>query len=121
MNADIGTLSDGEVTWGPFLNCYQRLLEIEDDRVTEVPSFWSYQGKGVYQLNNTHRLVVNTIAAYDFGELNFTSDEVSDSDLRGPLSSNNPLRFTRDSSLFRETGCIHVNCVTHAFILSHGT
>ena len=67
-----------------------RLLEIEDDRVTEVPRFWSYQGKGVYQLNNTHRLVVNTIAADDFGELNFTSDEVSDSDLPGPLSSNNP-------------------------------
>ena len=66
-----------------------RLLEIDDDRVTEVPRFWSYQGKGVYQLNNTHRLVVNTIAAYDSGELNFTSDEVS-GDLPGPLSSNNP-------------------------------
>ena len=75
---------------GPLFELLPRLLEIEDDRVTEVPSFWSYQGKGVYQLNNTHRLVVNTIAAYDFGELNFTSDEVSDSDLRGPLSSNNP-------------------------------
>ena len=75
---------------GTLFELLPRLLEIEDDRVTEVPSFWSYQGKGVYQLNNTHRLVVNTIAAYDFGELNFTSDEVSDSDLRGPLSSNNP-------------------------------
>ena len=75
---------------GPLFELLPRLLEIEDDRVTEVPSFWSYQGKGVYQLNNTHRLVVNTIAAYDFGELNFTSDEVSDSDLRGPLKSNNP-------------------------------
>ena len=67
-----------------------RLFEIENDLVTEVPSFWSYQGKGVYQLNNTHRLVVNAIAADDSGELNFTSDEVSDSDLRGPLKSSNP-------------------------------
>ena len=75
---------------GTLFELLPRLVKIEDDRVTEVPRFWSYQGKGVYQLNNTHRLVVNTIAAYDFGELNFTSDEVSDSDLRGPLSSNNP-------------------------------
>ena len=65
-------------------------LEIESDLVTEVPSFWSYQGKGVYQLNNTHRLVVNTIAADDSAELNFTAAEVSESDLRGPLSSDNP-------------------------------
>ena len=75
---------------GPLFELLPRLLEIEDDRVTEVPSFWSYQGKAVYQINNTHRLVVNTIGADDSGELNFTSDEVSDSDLRGPLSSNNP-------------------------------
>ena len=75
---------------GPLFELLPRLLEIEDDRVTEVPSFWSYQGKAVYPLNNTHRLVVNTIGADDSGELNFTSDEVSDSDLQGPLSSNNP-------------------------------
>ena len=75
---------------GPLFELLPRLLEIENDLVTEVPSFWSYQGKAVYQLNNTHRLVVNTIGADDFGELNFTSDEVSDSDLQGPLSSNNP-------------------------------
>ena len=74
---------------GPLFELLPRLFEIDDDRVTEVPRFWSYQGKGVYQLNNTHRLVVNTIAAYDFGELNFTSDEVS-GDLPGPLSSNDP-------------------------------
>ena len=75
---------------GPLFELLPRLLKIENDLVTEVPSFWSYQGKGVYQLNNTHKLVVNAIAADDSGELNFTSDEVSDSDLRGPLSSDNP-------------------------------
>lgn len=75
---------------GPLFELLPRLFEIEEDRVIEVPSFWSYQGKAVYQLNNTHRLVINTIAAYDSGELNFTEDEVSNSDLRGPLSSNNP-------------------------------
>ena len=75
---------------GPLFELLPQLFEIEDDRVIEVPSFWSYQGKAVYQLNNTHRLVINTIAAYDSGELNFTEDEVSNSDLRGPLSSNNP-------------------------------
>ncbi len=74
---------------GPLFELLPRLFEIENDRVTEVPRFWSYQGKGVYQLNNTHRLVVNTIGADDFGELNFTSDEVS-GDLPGSLSSNNP-------------------------------
>ena len=75
---------------GSLFELLPQLFEIEEDRVIEVPSFWSYQGKAVYQLNNTHRLVVNTIGAYDSGELNFTEDEVSNSDLRGPLSSNNP-------------------------------
>ena len=75
---------------GPLFELLPRLFAIESDLVTEVPSFWSYQGKGVYQLNNTHRLVVNTIAADDASELNFTADEVSESDLRGPLSSDNP-------------------------------
>ncbi|MDE0018410.1 MAG: TonB-dependent receptor plug domain-containing protein [Candidatus Poribacteria bacterium] len=74
---------------GPLFELLPRLFKIESDLVTEVPSFWSYQGKAVYQLNNTHRLVVNAIAADDSGELNFTSDEVS-GDLPGPLSSNNP-------------------------------
>ena len=75
---------------GPLFELLLRLFAIENDLVTEVPSFWSYQGKGVYQLNPTHRVVVNTIAAYDAGELNFTADEVSESDLRGPQSSDNP-------------------------------
>lgn len=75
---------------GPLFELLPRLFEIENDLVTEVPRFWSYQGKGVYQLSKTHRLVINAIAADDFGELNFTSDEVSESDLPGPLSSCNP-------------------------------
>lgn len=75
---------------GPLFELLPRLLEIENDLVTEVPSFWSYQGKGVYELDNTHKLVINAIGADDSGELNFTSDEVSDSDLRGPLKSSNP-------------------------------
>lgn len=75
---------------GPLFELLPRLLEIENDLVTEVPSFWSYQGKAVYALDNTHKLVINAIGADDSGELNFTSDEVSDSDLRGPLKSSNP-------------------------------
>ncbi len=75
---------------GPLFELLPNLLAIENNLVTEVPSFWSYQAKGVYQLNNTHRFVINAIAADDSGELNFTADEVSDSDLRGPLSSDNP-------------------------------
>ncbi|MCG9133727.1 TonB-dependent receptor plug domain-containing protein [Candidatus Poribacteria bacterium] len=75
---------------GTLFELLPRLFAIESDLVTEAPSFWSYQGKGVYQLNNTHRLVVNTIAADDASELNFTAEEVSESDLRGPLSSDNP-------------------------------
>ena len=75
---------------GPLFELLPRLLAIENDLVTEVPSFWSYQGKGVYQLSRTHRVVVNAIAADDTSELNFTADEVSESDLRGPLSSDNP-------------------------------
>ncbi len=75
---------------GPLFELLPRLFAIESDLVTEVPSFWSYQGKGVYQLSRTHRLVVNAIAADDAGELNFTANEVSESDLRGPLSSDNP-------------------------------
>ena len=75
---------------GPLFELLPRLLAIENDLVTEVPSFWSYQAKAVYQLNNTHRLIINTIAADDSAELNFTADEVSDSDLRGPLRSDNP-------------------------------
>lgn len=74
----------------PLFELLPRRFKVESDLVTEVPSFWSYQGKGVYQLNNTHKLVVNTIAADDAAELNVTADEVAESDLRGPLSSSNP-------------------------------
>ncbi|MYF99293.1 TonB-dependent receptor plug domain-containing protein [Candidatus Poribacteria bacterium] len=75
---------------GPLFELLHVLLEIENDLVTEVPRFWSYQGKFVYQLTKTHRLVVNALGANDVGELNFTSDEVSESELRGPLSLENP-------------------------------
>ena len=74
----------------PLFKLLPRLLEIENDSVTEVPSFWSYQGKAVYQLSGIHKFVINAIAAGDSAKFNFTSDEVSESDLRGPLSSNNP-------------------------------
>lgn len=74
----------------PLFELLPRLLEIENDSVTEVPSFWSYQGKTVYQLSSIHKLVINTIAADDSAQLNFTADEVSDGDLLGPVSSNNP-------------------------------
>lgn len=75
---------------GPLFELLHVLLEIENDLVTEVPRFWSYQGKFVYQLTKTQRLVVNALGANDAGELHFTSDEVSNSDLRGPLSTENP-------------------------------
>lgn len=74
----------------PLFELLPRLLEIENDLVTEVPRFWSYQGKAVYQLNSTHKLVINAIAADDSAKFNFTSDEVSESDLPGTLSSDNP-------------------------------
>ena len=75
---------------GPLFELLPRLLEIDNDFVTQVPSFWSYQGKWVYQLNSMHRVVVNTISANDSSEFLFTSDEVSESELRGPFSSENP-------------------------------
>ena len=74
----------------PLFELLPQLLDIESAVVTEVPRFWSYQGKAVYQLNSIHRLVINAIAADDSAKLNFTSDEVSEGDLRGPLSSDNP-------------------------------
>ncbi len=75
---------------GPLFELLPRLLEIENDLVTEVPRFWSYQGKAVYQLSSVHKLVINAIAADDSAEFNFGSDEVSTSDLQGPLRSDNP-------------------------------
>lgn len=74
----------------PLFELLPRLLEIENDSVTEVPRFWSYQGKAVYQLSSIHKLVINTIAADDSAKFNFISDEVSEGDLQGPLSSDNP-------------------------------
>ena len=62
---------------GPLFELLPRLLEIENDLVTEVPRFWSYQGKAVYQLSSVHKLVINAIAADDSAEFNFGSDEVS--------------------------------------------
>ena len=73
----------------PLFELLPRLLEIESDSVTEVPRFWSYQTKAVYQLSSIHKLVINAIAADDSAQFNFT-DEVSENDLQGPLSSDNP-------------------------------
>lgn len=75
---------------GPFFELLPRLLKVDNDLVTQVPSFWSYQGKAVYQLTKNHRLVVNAIAAGDSSEFRLGPDEVSDSDLLGPLKSENP-------------------------------
>ncbi len=75
---------------GPLFELLPILLEIENNLVTEVPRFWSYQGKAVYQLSKHNRLVINAIAADDSAQLRFTADEVADSDLRGPLNSENP-------------------------------
>ena len=75
---------------GPLFEILPTLLEIENDLVTEVPSFWSYQGKVAYQLNATHTLVVNAIAAADSGTFNFTADETSDTELVGPFHTDNP-------------------------------
>lgn len=75
---------------GPLFELLPHLLEIEDDLVTRVPSFWSYQSKFVYQLSKIHRLEFNTIAADDGAEFRIGPDEASDSDLRGPLKSENP-------------------------------
>lgn len=73
----------------PFFQLASRLVELED-LVREVPRFWSYQLKGVYKLNETHGMVFNAVTAYDASEFRLGSDEVHDSDLHGPLSSENP-------------------------------
>ncbi len=75
---------------GPLFELLPRLVKVEDDLVTQVPSFSSYQGKAVYQLTKSHRLVVNAIAADDSAEFRLGPDEVSDSDLLGPSKSENP-------------------------------
>ena len=74
----------------PLFNLLPSLLEIESDSVVQVPRFWSYQGKGVYQLNKTHRVELNAFGADDSAQFRFGADEVSESDLRGPFSSDNP-------------------------------
>jgi len=73
----------------PFFQLASRLVDLED-LVRQVPSFWSYQLKGVYKLNRDHGIVLNAVTAYDASELRLGSREVHDSDLRGPLSSENP-------------------------------
>ena len=73
----------------PLFELASRLVEVED-LVRQVPRFWSYQLKGVYKLNNNHGLVLNAITAYDAFKLQLGSQEVHDSDLQGPLNSENP-------------------------------
>jgi hypothetical protein len=75
---------------GPLFELIPRLVKVEDDLVTQVPNFWSYQGKIVYQLTQNHRLVVNAIGADDSSEFRLGPNEVSYSDLRGPIKSENP-------------------------------
>ncbi len=75
---------------GPLFELLTRLVKVEDDLVTQVPRFWSYQGKFVFQLTKNHRLVVNAIGADDSSEFRLDSKEVSYSDLRGPWKSENP-------------------------------
>ena len=73
----------------PLFELASRLVEVED-LVRQVPRFWSYQLKGVYKLNDNHGLVLNTVTAYDAFKLQLGSQEVHDSDLQGPLNSENP-------------------------------
>ncbi len=73
----------------PFFELGSRLVELED-LVREVPRFWSYQLKGVYKLNETHGFVLNAVTAYDASQLQLGPNEVHDSDLQGPLRSENP-------------------------------
>ncbi len=73
----------------PFFDLASRLVNLEDF-VRQVPRFQSYQLKGVYKLNNTHGLVLNAVTAYDASELRLGANEVHDSDLQGPLLSENP-------------------------------
>ena len=73
----------------PFFELASRLVALED-LVRQVPRFWSYQLKSVYRLNDTHGMVLNAVTAYDASELYLGSNEVHDSDLRGPAISANP-------------------------------
>ncbi len=74
---------------GPFYELASQLVEL-DDPVREVPSFWSYQFKGVYKLNSTHGVVINAVSAYDSSKLELSARETHESDLRGEVDSDNP-------------------------------
>ena len=73
----------------PLFELASRLVDVED-LVRQVPRFWSYQLKGVYKLNNAHGIVLNGVTAYDASKLRLGAEEVHDSDLQGPLNSENP-------------------------------
>lgn len=73
----------------PFFELASALVDVED-LVRRVPTFWSYQLKGVYKFNDTHGVVLNTVTAYDTFKLQLGSNEVHDSDFRGTLNSENP-------------------------------
>lgn len=73
----------------PFFELASRLVNLED-LVRTVPRFWSYQLKGIYKLNKAHGIVLNAVTAYDASELQLGANEVHDSDLQGPLNSENP-------------------------------
>ena len=73
----------------PFFELASRLVSLEG-LVRQVPRFWSYQLKGIYKLNSAHGLVLNAVTAYDASKLQLGADEVHNSDLQGPLSSENP-------------------------------
>ena len=73
----------------PFFELASTLVNLED-LVRRVPIFWSYQLKGVYKFNDANGIVLNAVTAYDASELYLGSDEVHDSDLQGPWSSENP-------------------------------
>ena len=74
---------------GPFYELASQLVEL-DDAVREVPSFWSYQFKGVYKLNRNHGVVINAVSAYDSSKLELSARETHESDLRGAVDSDNP-------------------------------
>lgn len=74
---------------GPFYELASQLVEL-DDPVREVPSFWSYQFKGVYKLNRNHGVVINAVSAYDSSKLELSARETHESDLRGAVDSDNP-------------------------------
>lgn len=73
----------------PLFELASRLVAVED-LVRQVPRFWSYQLKGVYKLNRAHGIILNAVTAYDAFKLQLGAQEVHDSDVQGPLNSQNP-------------------------------